>query len=307
MKTIVLGLPYFSKKIAENLSLVDKSNRYVVIDTGAGFGSRIRFVWHIISANVLYQVGGSHICGGSLKLALFLNKKIVMHWVGTDVQNLQKAYESGTIDSELIKKTRHLCEVNWIQNELKEVGIESEISQIACFEDEISTPMTLPKTFSILTYVSSGREEFYGINKIIALAEKYPSIEIRIAGIIKYKNKLPANITLLGWVNDMADEYRNCTLYLRLAEHDGLAFSVLEAMAHGRHVGYTYAFPYVNQVQNFSELHKLVADLLERFKNKELDMNIKGYEFVSTVYGRTAVMQVLSEMLNCSLLPKKNV
>jgi glycosyltransferase involved in cell wall biosynthesis len=297
LKTVLLGLPYFAKKIAENLSNVDPKNIYLAIDTGAGVWQKARYVWHIISAKVVYQVGGSHISGGALRLAMLLNRKIVMHWVGTDVLNLQMAYKEGRVDTNLIRRTKHLCEVDWIQKELIEVDLQSEIAQIACFENTITSPSKFPEKFSILTYVGSGREKFYGIDKLIALARIFPDIEIRIAGIAEYPESLPHNIRLLGWVENMKAEYQNCVLYLRLPEHDGLAFSVLEALACGRYVGYAADFTWTQKIADAAALTKFVESLLEKFNLNTLKVNSEGYKFVAEYYTRKKVMSFLAKII----------
>lgn len=297
MKVILVGIPYFANKISKNLTAADNKNIYLAIDASAGLWQKVCYVWQMISAKVLYQVGGSHICGGTLRLAMLLNKQIVMHWVGTDVLLAHKAYKAGAVDADLIRRTKHLCEVDWIQKELLEAGIQAEIAQIACFEDKISAARPLPEKFSILSYMGKGREKFYGIDQLIELAQSFPDIPIRIAGISEYSEPLPSNIHLLGWVKEMATEYHDCVLYLRLPEHDGLAFSVLEALSYGRYVGYVYTFPGTNRVADIGELHSLVKGMLERHSMGLLDINIDGYKFISENYTRKKVMQTLAGMI----------
>jgi hypothetical protein len=297
MKVIVVGIPYFASKIAKNLTAGDGKNAYLAIDASAGAWQKIRYVWHMISAKVLYQVGGSNICGGTLRLAMLLNKQIVMHWVGTDVLNMQEAYKVGDVDADLIRRTKHLCEVDWVQKELLDVGIQAEIAQIACFTDEIPTPPPFPKIFSILSYMGKGREKFYGIDKLIDLAQSFPDIPIRIAGISQYSAPLPSNIELLGWVNDMVKEYRDCVLFLRLPEHDGLSFSVLEALSYGRYVGYTYSFRGTYKIADMSELRDLVQSMSELHSRGLLGLNNDGHKFIVECYLSGTVMRSLIETI----------
>lgn len=297
MKVIIVGLPYFASKIAGNLTATDNKNIYLAIDTTAGTWQKVRFVWHIISAKVLYFIGGQTQRGKVLWLAMLFNKKIVMHWVGTDVLNAHKAYKAGVVDADLIRRTKHLCEVDWIQKELLEVGIQAEIAQIFCFTDGIPAPPPLPEKFSILSYMGKGREKFYGIDKLIDLARSFPDIPIRIAKISDYSEPLPPNIHLLGWVNDMAKEYRDCVLFLRLPEHDGVSFSVLEALSYGRHVGFSYSFCGTNKTADRDELYTLVKSLSELHSEGLLDINVDGYKFISENYTREKVMRSLAGII----------
>jgi glycosyltransferase involved in cell wall biosynthesis len=301
MKVVLVGLPYFARKIAGNLAEEDKINTYLAIDTSADVWQKIRFVWHIMSARVLYFIGGQTQRGKVLWLAILFNKKIVMHWVGTDVLMARKAHEAGVVDADLIRRTKHLCEVDWIQKELLEVGIQAEIAQIFCFTDKIPVPPPLPEKFSILSYMGKGREKFYGIDKLIDLARSFPDIPIRIAKISEYSEPLPPNIHLLGWVNDMAKEYRECVLFLRLPEHDGVSFSVLEALSYGRHVGFSYSFYGTNKAVERNELHTLVKSLSERHRAGLLDINVDGYKFISENYTRERVMRSLAGIITSEM------
>jgi hypothetical protein len=296
MKVILIGLPYFANKISKNLTRADK-NIYLAIDTSAGVWQKVRYVWHILFAKVLYQIGGSHCCGGALRLAMVLNKKIVMHWVGTDVLKALKDYNAGVFDSDLIKITKHLCEVEWIQKELLNIGIQAEIAQIACFPKEIPCPPPLPKRFSILSYIGKGREKFYGIDKLINLAQLFPDIPFRIVGISEYYAALPSNIQLVGWVEDMAKEYKDCVLYLRLPKHDGLPFSVLEALSYGRYVGYTYSLRGTNKVVDINELYDFVEQISLCHKKGLLGLNNDGHRSILEHYLENIVMPSLVETL----------
>lgn len=302
MKIVIVGLPYFAAKIAQELSEVDKKNLYVAIDTSAGVWQKLRFVWHIISAKVLYFIGGQPYSGKVLWLTRLLKKKVVMHWVGTDVLNAQKLYKSGALSSELLSKTQHFCEVDWVQKELLEIGIQAEMVQIASFPDSASVPPPLPEKFSILFYMGEGREHFYGIDKLIELAKAFPAIPINIVGASKSSVVLPSNIHLLGWIQDMDKAYRDSVLVLRFPEHDGLSFSVLEALSYGRYVGYIYNFYGTNHIPGVREAHALIKSLLDLHSAGSLGINIGGYEFILKNYRRDLVMRILAEKLQGTML-----
>ena len=114
--------------------------------------------------------------------------------------------------------------------------------------------------------MAKGREEFYGIEKLLRLASDFPDIEIKIVGISEYYKSAPANVKFLGWVENMDEQYQNCVLYLRMPEHDGLAFSVLEALANGRYVGYSYEFDNVFFIKNYTELSRVVKGIKNSFE-----------------------------------------
>lgn len=297
MKVVIVGLPYFAKKIAEGISQIDTGNTYVAVDTSSGLLGKMTYVYHILFSEVLYFIGGQNQRGKVLKLAMFLRRRIVMHWVGTDVLNARKAYQEGCIDTELISVARHVCEVDWIKAELQEIGINAEILQIAYFPDDLQLPPPLPQTFSVLFYMGTGREKFYGLDKLIQLAGLFPNIPIRIVGASKCSLPLPLNVKLLGWVRDMDSEYRNSVLSLRLPEHDGLSFSVLEPLAYGRYVGYVYEFTGTKKVSTLEDIAAYVRDLSTLHAAGALQVNRPGYDFIVRNYSRTKVMRALMDVL----------
>lgn len=297
MKVVIVGLPYFASRISRDIQEVDRANTYLAVDPARSIWQKVRFIWHIISASVLYQIGGHTRSGKVLKIASFLNVKIVMHWCGTDVLNARKAYSEDLMDSALLGRTTHLCNADWLQKELAQIGIAATLVPITGFPTDIPEPPPLPKKFSILSYLGKGREKFYGVDKLVELARSFPDIPIRVAGISTYSESLPQNIFLLGWVRDMDKEYQDCVLCLRLPEHDGLSHSVLEALSHGRYVGYVYDFPCTNHVVSAADIHELVRSLSERHGAGVLEVNSAGFRHISENHKRVDVMRCLAMAL----------
>lgn len=297
MKVLIGGLPYFAKKLVDSLSDFDKNNIYTYLEPNISLRSKIKTVLKFVDADLIYFVWGTIETNKLTDVALLLKKKVFMHWVGGDVTKASIYYKDHIIKKRYIENITHLCEVPWIQEELTHIGIDAKMSQFATFEDKVSEALKFPSVFSILSYVAKGVEEFYGINYIIQLAIYFPGIEIKIAGIDQYNKTLPGNIKLLGWTKNMREEFNNCVLYLRLPEHDGLSFSVLEALANGRHVGYTCNFHNTIFINNYSKLENVVGNLLEEFNKGSLGLNIKGVEFIKENYSRERVLGKLLKEL----------
>lgn len=288
MNVIVTGLPYFASKIAKGLATFDRQNRYRYIDIYGGMTGKLRYVVHLLRGELLYLIGGDNRCGVSLFLALMLGKRIVMHWVGTDVLVARENLRSGKTNNFLLKNSSHLCETEWIQQELKEIGIDAKVAQIACIEPAPESELGFPVEFSILTYIGQGREDFYGMKKILEVARIFPDIPVRVVGIDSYEKEggLPANVQLLGWVDNTRQEYQRCVLYLRLAEHDGLSFSVLEALSFGRYVGYSYPVEGAMHIVDHDSLVSFIEGLYDDFLRGALPAN---------EFGRNVVLQRHSE------------
>ena len=295
MNILFIGLPYFSKKLSEALAIYDTSLQCSSLTIKNGLLGRLALYCGVFRCDLVYSVSGTISTRGTtiFDFALALRKKLIMHWVGTDVLEAISAFKSGKYKSKFLNDIIHYCEVGWIQEELRQIGIAATVVPFASFDGKIAVKAEFPPTFSILTYVSSGREQFYGIDMLIQLAKDFPDVAIKIVGISVYSEKLPNNITLLGWVEDMAGQYATSVLYLRVPEHDGLAFSVLEALANGRYVGYSYPFENTFHVRNYEDLKGLVTDLKASFENGDLSVNYKGMSMISMNYDKETVFENL--------------
>lgn len=294
---LIIGLPYFSKKIAHSLSRFDNNNYYTALNTSGKIFDKIKHLLNLLNADIVYSIGGTLVKTNTIDIALAFRKKVVMHWVGTDVLNAISDFKNKRLNNEYIERINHLCEVSWIKEELKQVGIDAEIVPLVTFDEKIGTVNCLPENFTILSYVAKGREEFYGIEKIIKLAVDFPDIELKIVGISEYHKSVPKNIRFLGWVENMNEQYQNCVLYLRMPEHDGLAFSVLEAMANGRYVGYSYNFDNVFYIKNYIELKHMVSKLKQTYDEGKLPPNIQGRDFIVKAFSQKEVLSALSSVL----------
>jgi hypothetical protein len=280
VKIVFIGLEYFTNKTTKILKQFDNKHNYVIIKEKRKILDNIQYLKDLISADCIYSIGGNT-KSISLLIARILKKKIIMHWVGTDVLLASKRIREGRyINYGLVHNSIHLCDSDWLRSELHSIGIEAKQMYLPCFENMISSPPPLPKQFSILSYVGKGREKFYGFDKLISVAKRFPQILVRITKINGYSEELPANMKLIGHVDDMLEEMRNCTVFLRLPEHDGMAMSVLEALSLGRYVAYSYDYPGVIKIEKDEDLFSFIEKLYQKYSRNELEINYEGYNFV---------------------------
>jgi hypothetical protein len=302
MTVIIRGFPNFAIDLAKSLQRFDKRNRYIYLRNlnYAPDGSKVAILKNIInylSADIVYFIGGTLEKSIRIDFPIWLRKKVVMHWVGTDVLTAAGKYPQGLGARRYREDVTHFCETPWIQEELRELGINAEIVQFATFPGKIATQPEWPEKFSILSYMGAGREDFYGLQDLIRLAQDFPQIEIRITNSEYYQQPLPSNIKLLGWVEDMARQYAECVLYLRLPWHDGLSFSVLEALANGRYVGYSFPLEHTIHVPDYPRLKEVVQSLLKKFEANLLPINQDGIRFIKENFNENIVLGNLGRKL----------
>jgi glycosyltransferase involved in cell wall biosynthesis len=296
---VIIGNPYFSEKLAAGLNKYNSRKKYIFLQTEGSYWGKLKFVASLLFADVVYLVGGDIYSSKLIDISLWARKNVIMHWIGSDVLTAVKKFHGSKINSKYIKMVRHFSEIEWIYEELKSIGIESEIVKIAAIEHVEEEK--IPELFSVLTYIGKGREVFYGIESIIMLAYDFPNIKFVVAGISNYASHadLPANIIFIGWVDDMTIHYKNSSIYLRLVEHDGLAFSVLEALSMGRYVGYTQKLPATKYVKTYDDLKEFLIDAHLKYVKGILQPNKAGCDFVRDNYSAKRVFSTLADKLSC--------
>lgn len=293
MNIAIIGNDHFGKILAKQLNDFDKNNSYNFYNTSEKVVDKIKFLLHILSIDVVYSIGGSIRAGGALAVALKFNKKILQHFIGSDVLTAIEGFKNNRVDTKLIKSTTYLCEVDWIEEELQEINVDAKVQALMVYENYLE-----PKEFqdfSVLTYMGKGKEKFYGIDDCIQLAKDFPEIYFKIAGIDSYQN-LPKNIECLGWI-DMQKEMQKNSLFIRNAKHDGLGFTVIEALASGRVVFYNYDFPYVNHFKNYKELKEKFDLKYQEFQGAKLNIDYEAIEFVNKNFNRDKVLSSLVESI----------
>ena len=293
MNVAIIGNSHFGPLLAKQLNEFDTKNSYIFYNTNEKKIDKIKFALHMFKIDIVYSVSASISSGGALSLALKMNKPIVQHFIGSDVLTAIEDFKNDRVDTKLIEKSRYLCEVDWIKEELKEINIDAQVQPIMVYEN-FPQPQKFG-AFSVLTYMGKGKEKFYGIDDFMQLAKDFSEISFKIAGIENYPN-LPENVKCLGWV-DMQDAMQNATVFIRNAKHDGLGFTVVESLALGRIVFYNYEFPYVNSFQNYKELKEKFEMKYQEFQDSILDIDYEAIEFVKENFNRDKVLYTLIKKL----------
>lgn len=185
-------------------------------------------------------------------LAPLVGWRPILHWIGSDVLYWKRGLVttaadprervSLTLRRNVIRCAIHFAGAPWLAKEMEALGLSATFVPVPALLPEWNPP-PLPERPAFLCYLPEGRESFYGWPLLEQAARRLPSVHFLI---IKHKPiaDAPANIEFIGSVPfaDMAAVYARATGIIRLPEHDGMAMTVLEALAYGRHVIWNYPF-----------------------------------------------------------------
>jgi len=173
-----------------------------------------------------------------LHMQVFENQKgkKVIHWIGSDVLNLRwtcnfekiKALKQWFKDDKIIQ----LSEIDYIYDELDEVGIKTKIIPIP--PQKLNTPIPLPKEFSVAIYENE-TNPMYHTELMDKIVKAMPDIQFYFFGDNSKKGKKGSNYEHLGYIN-VTEWLPKFSCNLRISVHDGLPLLPIEFMTAGRQV-----------------------------------------------------------------------
>jgi len=258
------------------------------------FGQKVPII------DFIYWIGGP---GPSVrKFPIFWVKNrplMILHWIGTDVLNFTRNSQRNSIRNEVaqefmrlavkfktgIKGIFHLSGAPWLANELATCGINARYFPITTIDfDMLKNPFDFEKKdIDFLSYVPFNRFEFYGGDKILELAQKYPQYKFVIVqpDITVANGKLPDkiidNLLILPKqdFDEMQELYLRSKCFLRITKHDGLSLSVLEALFYNLRVYWTYPFPHTEQIININDFRTKIPEIIDQWKP-----NVEGHRYV---------------------------
>jgi len=233
--------------------------------------------------------------------SLVFRKKIIVHWIGSDVYSLLQDSGKSKVKLKILVNVNKLFDItNWVaapllKNEFEEYGISSEVVYIPTElvkEVEI-TP--LPSEPSFVSYLPESNHSFYGSELIFQLAKKNPEIIINIVANDGIGLPQMDNIVYHGWVDQitMNEIYENNYGVIRIPEHDALGGTVIEAVLRGRYAIWSFEAPYVYGIKNYDELEKSVYSII-----RKTSPNFSGAKYIQEHYNYEKLKSDFIQRLN---------
>lgn len=291
MRVLIVGLPLFAERLANALIDYDPENTFIHLDTYYRKADQLKALWHIRRADCVVSINGSIMTSRVFDLAIKKNVPLIMNWVGTDVLKSTKAFKEGNFQQHYIDKATHFCEVGWIQDELKEIGINAEVVNFAAFKKTFDLKKVTKDRLTVLSYIPNKRSDFYGMPTMIRLAEKLPSVQFLIAGTDgKEYAPLPLNMTALGWVENMDEIYDQTHICVRYTDHDGLSNFILESLARGKQVIYRNPFNHCKYCSNEEQVLLQIQEFEKELKNGSDLLNPEGAQFIADHFNEKVIL-----------------
>ena len=278
-RVVVHGLPHFCQKLSGLLRCEGWDVRYHSQQTAAGL---------VALANDLRRCDLAYTWGGRISMGKFLwaarclgKKKLVMLWSGSDIFFAREQFSAGKMEPWIAAKT-HWAVSPWLAKEVRSLGLPCEWVQ-ASFVQPAAEIAPLPEKFSVLAYVPDKEKSIlYGWDQIVEVARDLGSIEFNVVGLRQGETlQGPPNVKMHGWASDLTPYLQRASVLWRPVQHDGLSFMVLEALAQGRHVLYSYPFPGCVEVKTAAAAQRELKRLVELHGSKILNVNASGIQSIA--------------------------
>lgn len=279
-RILVHGLVYFGEVFANFMTGDGWDFQYY---PDRGLGNLASMTNALRQCDLVYQIGGRVTIGRFLRAAkLFGKRRIVMHWIGSDVLEQRESLAAREPDAWVLKEIHHWADSEWIAAEVSALGVPCRLVPLPSARVP-ERPSPLPEQFRVLVYVPSVEDSaLYGLDAILDVARLLPEVQFELVGLRDGPvPSPPSNISFHKRVPDLAEFYRQASLLWRPTRHDGLSWMVCEALGYGRHVMWTYPFPGCIQATSASEAATHIERLYELHQEKKLQINRDGVCFVA--------------------------
>jgi O-antigen/teichoic acid export membrane protein len=236
-----------------------------------------------------------------IRLARWLGKRVVQHWVGTDVLVLKEAVAKG--DRRLLQFYQkvphcHFVDSPELTEELADLGIRPELFRLLPDSVLPTAEVPLPERPAVLAYWSHDRRAFYGGPIVDALAEEFRDVTFYVVGSDGAGEPQHPNMKYLGRLDGLEDVYRSVGVLVRMPEHDSLSAMVLEMLARGRWVIYSKPFPHTETATNLDEAREALRRCLAgQGPNRE------GQEYVRQNFSPSHEAERITPIYNRILYP----
>ncbi|ENZ4335333.1 glycosyl hydrolase family 1 [Escherichia coli] len=288
---LILGTQYHTNVVSANIDFVTNKKRIEI----TSYTSMLKSFFYMLFSKKIYfvyvPIENKKYINPFIITASLLRKELYFSWIGTDVLNLIKNKNKlFVLLLRLFNKNKitHLFECTWLQDEAKTKGIHGSVGPYITFSSLFKNSFNPDSHFRnsdkliVLSYATKGREQFYGINILKDVAKQMPDIEFRIVGV---HGKDTNNFKHLGWINKekLSQQYAEAGCFIRIPEHDGLSYSVLEAMYNGMYIIFNYDYRHCNKSSHdINDLISTIAKVEKQYS--ACKFNHDAHEYIKNEF-----------------------
>ena len=300
MRVLINGLPYFSERFAKDLKDFDKESSFIFLDTYNSKLAQLKFLFLLPFADCVISFNGVTDNSGSLNYVVKWKKKLILQWMGTDALLAMQRFKNKTIKRDYIDHAANFVDSIWLKEEVESVQLSTEFVYFKSVE--VFPSIEKYDKIAVATYIAQNRQEFYGLNRVIALAKQFPEIEFNIFGMDVSEIELPSNARLHGWVQGAVFKkaIKETPIFLRLTDHDGFSVAVIEALSYGAEVLMSLPYDLTALATNEDQTYLALKNAIQKVESRGMTPNHEQIELIKIRYNRerlvTSYLQKLREI-----------
>lgn len=248
----------------------------------------------ISESDMLYNVYSGNFFWAKASYAKLIGKKVITHWIGTDVLNAISG-EVGFLGHSLVD--HHFSCYEPLKKELQLIGIQSTVLPIVPFNMNL-TIGKMPDTHGVMIYMPENRLEHYGYSELCYVFEQFPNLQFHIVansgeGAIFEKYR---NVTAHGWLDMEAMEelYEKISIVIRFIKHDGLSMSVIEGLIKGKKVIWNNRYHGVVYAETKEAICNELKEILKISPYTDIDVS----NYVKDVLSKEKIRHVFEETID---------
>lgn len=290
VRVAISGYELFGERTARSLRAAGVAAEVMPKSDTGTLRKRLSTYRFLLSSDIVFVIGGRRRLARLERVLVRCGLPVVIHWMGSDVLD----WKAG--DKDIMRGVWNVTEAPWLIQELEAGGLSGvELAPWTC----VDMPDVIPdfsQPFTVVAYMPQARLDFYGIAFIVELARRLGDVQFELVATTQTEG-LPPNVRTLGWVEDIDAVYRRATLLVRPVMHDGLANMVIEALAYGRYVLWSYEMTGVERITTLDAAETFIKELAEQSLTATLRPNLAGRALVEKEHDLGLIVAQTKERL----------
>jgi len=260
-----------------------------IVDIDKPFLTKLK---HILKNDIKYVISGK--MGILIVISRLLGKRIIMHWVGTDLVAYKKSAPLKKFLYKIIP-TKHIFVTSELRDEFSK-SIKAHIFPILKKPPFIKTDFKIHK--EILTYIPQNREDFYYGDFITHYFKNNKDYNLNVIGNNGINLAESTNIKYHGWVDEktVQELINKCSIYIRFLKHDGFPKLVIDNLYNFNFVIYNHKFPHTIYCQpTSSQLNTVLSNIYSRHSLKIA--NKKHHKYAEMLYEKYNIAKLAEAII----------
>lgn len=298
MKTIVtIGAPGITALLRQAIG-----NDYHIVD--GDYPGNVRkspaVLFHYMSiikrAEIVYFLFVNPHSSKLARIAKWLGKKVVYHWIGTDVYQLQQN-KYAVRDLHVERADLLLSYSPNLQEELAAMGVETTIYAMPP-EGLSMVPGKMPHEHAVLLSIPDESKEFYGYNEMVELIEHFPQLRFYVVRSTHPEYYNYPNVVFKGMLSrqEMDELYDEISIVIRFPKHDGQSLVLMESTIKGKTMIYRFTHPFAYKAENVDEMSRYLSKIIKEEPRINIEASMYGIHQYNVETARDRGLELLSNM-----------